>query len=409
MQSTPSILHITQNHKALTALADSANAQFAIVTVEDDPNAIMVAAADSIPDVLAIAISNTEQWQEQLAVIAQNSSLLIIKQNPDINDAELYRLGADIVFSEDVHPESLQAWLTRKLQQIEARKQLQMDAQSAAQTANIAMTNSSELGRVIHFVESTFDLHSSQGLALGIFQLLQTIGLKSSIDFRWSGGDEDTFNCDGGSVGDAEKLILQEFYNDGRIIDFGCRTLVNYPKVSLLVKNMPVDDEESYGRIKDLLPIILGSVNEKLEMLDQERTMYANSCETVEVFQQFKNSTFKLAKIQNDNNTRDMKELSEMTQGIFERLPGLGLDEDQESYIEKSLQGALDKIAVSFQDSAKNTADFLTMVEEIKDLNERLELIADTFAPRDDVVEEEPEIQQDDTEYDFEDDDIILF
>ena len=100
-----------------------------------------------------------------------------------------------------------------------------------------------------------------------------------------------------------------------------------------------------------------------------------------------------------------------MTQDIFDRLPGLGLDEDQEKYIESSLQGALDKIAVSFQESATNTADLLMMIEDIKELSARLEIIAESFAPKAEEFEEEAEaeVEKDDTEYDFEDDDIILF
>ena len=97
--------------------------------------------------------------------------------------------------------------------------------------------------------------------------------------------------------------------------------------------------------------------------------MYANSCETVQAFHQFQNSTFELTKVQNDNNTRDIRDLSVMTQDIFERLSDLSLNQEQESFISAYLQSAMDKIALSFQESASNTADLLMMIEDIKAIN----------------------------------------
>lgn len=408
MSPTPPLLHITNNHQSLIEAAKSLEGKLAVSGLPANKDEFMRETLEAKPDICAISLEDN-QWHTIVGQFPSHCSVIAIKSCDEIDENLLYEAGVEVVFNNDVPATTLCAWITRKLLHLTANRQLQLDAQSAAQTANIAMTNSSELGRVIHFVESTFDLHSTFALANGIFQLLQTIGLSASIDFRWASGDEDTFSSEGGVVGDAEKLILQEFNSDGRIIDFGTRTLVNYPKVSLLIKNMPVEDEESYGRVKDLLPIILGAVNEKMELLDQEKIMYANSCETVQVFHQFRNSTFKLAKIQNDNNTRDIQDLTVMSQNIFERLPVLGLEEDQEKYIETSLQEALDKIAVSFQESATNTADLLMMIEDIKKLSVRLETIAESFAPKAEEFEPEPEVQQDDTEYDFEDDDIILF
>lgn len=409
MYSGPQSLIFTDNHDALSELSEKASELLCVSKFIAKPESLLSELSETPLDIFVVCITDINLWKNTLQNLSSDIAIAVVREDAECTDAELYNIGVDIVFGKDVKSETLLAWVKNKIKQIDAHKALKLEAQSAAQTANIAMTNSSELGRVIHFVESTFDLHSTFALANGIFQLLSTIGLKSSIDFRWASGDEDTFNSDGGQVGDSEKLILQEFCNDGRIIDFGARTLINYPKVSLLIKNMPVEDEESYGRIKDLLPIILGAVNEKLELLDQEKIMYANSCETVQVFHQFRNSTFKLAKSQNDSNTRDIEALGKMTQDIFARLPTLGLDEDQEKFIKSSLQGALDKIALSFQESATNTADLLIMIEEIKELSTRLENIAESFAPKAEEFVEEVEEVVDDTDYDFEDDDIILF
>jgi len=53
--------------------------------------------------------------------------------------------------------------------------------------------------------------------------------------------------------------------------DFGCRTQINYPNLFVLIKNMPLDDMNRYGRVKDLLPAILGVANTKDSLLNAKR------------------------------------------------------------------------------------------------------------------------------------------
>ncbi len=54
------------------------------------------------------------------------------------------------------------------------------------------------------------------------------------------------------AVSPLEKELIEMCDKEARFLDFGSRTIVNYPRVSLLVKNMPLDDMKRYGRVKDL-------------------------------------------------------------------------------------------------------------------------------------------------------------
>lgn len=60
-----------------------------------------------------------------------------------------------------------------------------------------------------------------------------------------------------------EQELLEQHRYAQRFVDVGASTIINYPKVSLLIKNMPVDDSAKFGRYKDLFPHILEITNEK--------------------------------------------------------------------------------------------------------------------------------------------------
>ncbi len=66
------------------------------------------------------------------------------------------------------------------------------------------------------------------------------------------------------SVPPSENQLVSMLHNEKRFYDFGCRTQINYPNLSVLIKNMPIDDMERYGRIKDILPAMIGTVNNRI-------------------------------------------------------------------------------------------------------------------------------------------------
>jgi len=376
----------------------------ALLSVNNTNNDIIVLIA--MPD-------NCDQAETWLALVKryQHCYIAVIAPQEESQLGDYYRWGAVSCFPSDIGFNVVQAWLQGRLMHFGDTEKAIQDAinesHGAAQAATIAMTNASELGRVIHFIESTFDMHAPSALANGIFHLLGSLGLRACLCFRWSHDPLETYGSDNGPVPEDDIQLLEQFQASGRIVDFSQRTLVNYPRVSLLVQNMPVEDAEQYGRIKDLLPIILGAVNEKLATLDQEKTIYQNSLDTVQAFSHFRNITFRLAKQHNEISTNAIDELTTMKDLIFARLPGLGLDEDQERYIESILEEMLDKVACSFQASSENTASLLMNVAEVKSLNQRLEQIAETFAPK--IVEPEQITIDSEDEQVFDDDDIELF
>lgn len=408
MQPPAAILYLSGNHSVLKSVTQLAIEDITIDLFPADIKILGDKLKSCVPDILVLSVNDNQDWKGFFKKIFIDCTVVAINASKTLNDSDLYDFGADAVFPNGVHAATLLKWLHRRIFQINSFKQLTMDADAAVQTANIAMTNAGELGRVIHFIEKTFDYRSSVEVARGIFSLSRSVDLKASVLFRWSNGNHEFFNCESDVIPEEDKSILEEHGQSGRIIDFGIRSLFNYPMISLFVKDMPLEDEERYGRIKDLIPIALGAINEKLMTLDQERTMYSNAIECIEAFEQFRSTIDQLAQTQNDNSTRAIFDLTAMKDRIFYTLPGMGLEEDQEKYIESVLQEALDKVADSFNESSENTASLLLTVEGVKSLTLRLETIAESFAPR--MIEvSELYTQSSADESEFADDDIELF
>ncbi|MFL0803335.1 MAG: response regulator [Agarilytica sp.] len=155
-------------------------------------------------------------------------------------------------FVDEIIEEIVHKVLERRQQMIEFEER----NKEAMSTAYQAMTSSAELGQIIQFLQASFTFKSTQSLAKGLLEVLQSFGLNCCVNIR-CGYQDEYFGCEKGSI---EARVFENFRDGERVLDFGARTLVNGKNISLLVKNMPLDKPDVYGRIKDhLIVLISGS------------------------------------------------------------------------------------------------------------------------------------------------------
>jgi len=140
-----------------------------------------------------------------------------------------------------------------------------------AETMDMAMTamaTAGDVGTALQFALASFVCKSADELVQLLLEYYEIYGLMVSI--RYVQENEIKYYSHSGSVNDTEKQIMEVANDKGRFIDFGKRTLMNYERISVLVKNMPVDDEHRYGRMKDNLGFLGGSTEARAKSLEME-------------------------------------------------------------------------------------------------------------------------------------------
>lgn len=142
---------------------------------------------------------------------------------------------------------------------------------SAAETMNMAMTAMStagDVGTALQFSNTSFLCKTADELAQALLETYSAYGLMVTI--RYVQGGEVRFYSHSEVINDTEKQIIEAANDKGRFVDFGKRTLMNYERVSVLIKNMPVEDEMKYGRMKDNIGFLGDSTEARAKALDVE-------------------------------------------------------------------------------------------------------------------------------------------
>lgn len=180
-----------------------------------------------------------------------------------------FEVGADDYL---VKPVRL-AELSIKLQQVHQQR-LEFvshgeQAQAAMQMAFSAMRASSELGEILRYQETIHRLPDAAAITAASFEVLQHFDLQASIMF-FHEAEPSFFRFDGLEKS-IERETMQATRARGRMYHWKQMTFLNYDYVSILFHNMPIQDEERYGVLKDQICLLFNGMDTRLSTLLMQR------------------------------------------------------------------------------------------------------------------------------------------
>ncbi|MBU2969981.1 response regulator [Pseudoalteromonas sp. C2R02] len=213
---------------------------------------------------------------------------------------------------------------------------LKVDVEQAQTTAEIAMTDSGDMGRVMRYVGQTYHTHNLDALTDYFMEFFTPLSLNVVVVYWYRG--EGKFYSNQGVVCPLEQELLEKCVDGERFIDFGARTIINYPHVSILVKNMPLSDAALYGRYKDLFPHILEATNAKVQAMEVNDLVLEQANEITDTFS-LVDSTLRTQIEDLYKHTKVSVSLVDTLYNNFvNTIPNLGLETDQEEYVLNSVE-----------------------------------------------------------------------
>ncbi len=231
-------------------------------------------------------------------------------------------------------------------------KQIQQESESAMALAMASSRYSGDNAIVINFYLKCFNIQTIGRLADVFLKVLQDMELSATV-FIFSEGEELFLSNHTDEVSEQDKQEIQIKSDKEKIHSYGRKTIFNFRNFNLLVNNMKVEDEEQYGRIKDVIAMLGEGIDARVEALNYEQQLLGNSIHCKEILDR---ANMELAEIM-ENHEAQQKQSSELVdwleQSIEESLVSLGLSVGQEDIL-MELMHHLQKKSFTLQNNKIN-------------------------------------------------------
>lgn len=303
--------------------ADSVDA--ALVSLEANTTDIIITDSTK-PDTLGIEFCQKIREHQQYSDVP----LLLVTSKDDVEQTNnAFEAGADECITHPILDAELKAKTSNILKNTELKRNLHSKAQQAKATAIAAMKDSSDMGVVNRFLRESFQTRSLKDLINIMFKVLRKAEISGCAQITFSGNKEN-FSDTGGSISSREAALLEKVAEgDQRIVSYGKICLFKGELCCLLVRNLPVDDELRYGRLKDSLMILMDGMDARLKSLTMELKLVEhqdlawNSLTDIESqFKAHEKSTIQIMDdlMQDMNNAMSVLDLTEQQEVYFFNL-----------------------------------------------------------------------------------------
>lgn len=329
--------------------------EFKLIAATNGSTAIAME-AETAPDLILLDVSMPEinGYETCQKIITQNPGALVIFISANTSTEEIlqgYAVGGVDYVTKPFSPEVLIKKIHTVIEARNEKEALNEEVKMASQTAMSIMAASGDLGAILDFIRKSFTLVDYDALGVLVMNLLRNYDLSGCVMLKLN--EKAYYFCNEGEASPIEKELLYRFSKaDDRFYENAQRLFIHYGRVSILIKDLPIENADLAGRLKDSFAIATEAANERAAIIETQEALASERHETLEYLDSTAQHALASVKTLQKQIERENEQILEDLQSEMEEaFIGLGLSEDQESFILELLLHANTKSSKLFEKS----------------------------------------------------------
>lgn len=263
---------------------------------------------------------------------------------------EGYSVGAEDYIVKPFSHNELKLKLQHLNQVLIEKESLEQQVEDATSTAFNAMANSSEMGQIVNYIEHIGSIDDEHELGKAFLNCLGAFDLQSNVEFRL---DNEVLHFSVSGV--CSPIVIELFEmlkSKGRLHEFSNRILVNYEMISLLILNMPGQDPDKHGRIRDHICFLVSVTEQQLKAILTKKELLQQQQQLNDAVSKVHSKFTGLIELLNENRINNEAVFKRLQEDLESRIPTMGLDEDQEVFIYQKVDETIQN-SVAREESVK--------------------------------------------------------
>ena len=301
-----------------------------------DAQGNVVAVIETLQDI-------SERKTAEHALQDQNDNL---EKLVEVRTAELRQakdaLEGDIKRRQLVEDELLQR-NNELLDLAQERIQLEDKISFVSSTAMTAMSSMGEMGVLLQALQHYNGCKNFREIAEAIIASLANYDLTGAVELRISEVPLEVSSSGAPSPHDA--AVFARLREMGRIVHFHSRMMINYDRVSLLIHNIPKEDAEKTGRIRDNLAILVEAADVRVAALMAESGSVSRQGAILTTMEQIGAVLSEIERRQHESLSASSMAIANMTSNLEKLFVHLGLTPRQEDMLLDLVNSSIDQIS----------------------------------------------------------------
>jgi CheY-like chemotaxis protein len=322
---------------------------------EFDTGEACIAALERKPDIVLLdiempGVSGIEVCRALRARSDDCSQVIFISSHDDLETRlQAYDAGGNDYVVKPYAAEELAKKVAVAERALTGKRLLAEQASYAQMAAFTAMSSMGEMGAVIEFLRASFACSTPAELAHAMFAALGQYGLQGFAELR-VGAVSECSSSSGARCSALEVSILGHARKTDRLFQFHDRLAVNYPSITLLLTNLPLEDPDRAGRYRDHLAIIAEGAQSRLEAMAVEMERARQAEAIVMAVSEITDMLGDIEARQASHRQRMLELSMEFIEALNNAFIHLGLTENQEAVLINMARASHDRIGELLDD-----------------------------------------------------------
>lgn len=350
------IAEILEDYEVITGIASGAAGIAAIQRQSPD----LVLIDISLPDMSGYEVCRTikEDAATQAIPVIFMSGVVGLEEHLAGHEA-----GGEDFLAKPFSATELQHEIHLALHRAASSRALAEQASTAFKTAMTAMTTASEVGSVLRFIQTTFACADHACLADALIDACGQYGLTASVQIRAAAG---TFSRNASGQSSAlEAAVLGRLSGMGRIVDFSRRSAFNYPRATLMITDMPVEDTERYGRLRDHLILMAEGADAAAAAIDNATAAVAQARNLQALVARTRAALLDIDRQRDKDREKASRVMEDMVTDVERAFLHLGLTELQEEHVSEIVRGATQRVVAILSEKPVTDAHMKLITDEL--------------------------------------------
>ena len=251
-------------------------------------------------------------------------------------------------------PAELKHKISVVLRNRQVNEELATRADSASKVAMAAMVSAGDAGLLLNFSREIATYTGFVQIAETCLGLLSGQNLDASVQLRSKQGV--ISRNQQGFCSPLEESVLQTMGTCGRIVDLGKRSAFNFERVTIIVNNMPRENPDNDGRLKDTVVMVAEIVDIHLSTLEITFEAIGRGDTLLELLHKNATTLREIEQRFQFQRSESSEILSQLVTDIEDSFVFLGLTDNQEKYLQNMARDAADRAQALYNNAIETDA-----------------------------------------------------